>query len=208
MKHMGMVLDEGDAIVNLTVPTGPTFPAIGSRGEVFCIVDSENPNVVVDGLYVYLDNQWKRTSVIQDTPAAKLHRTYITSFKTAEPVQITWSGFSATDSSTAYTSSGADLTVHLSGQYDVWYSVNVSTEANDWVLVETWLTADGIEIPGSRASETIHGRNAPKVTLSGHTIINIVGSAYILLHVKEGDNKQTCDVLPYTNMSIRRIAPL
>lgn len=206
---MGIILGEGDSIANLTVPSGPVFPEHDSEGEVFCIINSANPNEIVDGLYVSIGQKWKRTSVIQDTPAATVYRTDDTTLKTSSPFVVDWTGFAHTDSATAYTlaENGTDLAINLRGQYDISSTVGINTTENAWVQVETWVTANDVMIAGSKASETIHGRNSPTVTLSSRLIVNIYEGTTIRLHVSFKDGR-TCTVTSTTALIMRRLAPL
>jgi len=55
MKHYGLKIAEGSEVTNLTVPTGVTFPANESEGEMFFRTD-------LDILYLYDGTSWVAVS--------------------------------------------------------------------------------------------------------------------------------------------------
>lgn len=209
MKHMGISLTEGDSIGNLAVPVGSKFPLVGSRGEMFCIANSATPNTVVDGLYVYLNNKWMRTSVIQDNPAATTYRNFATTIGSTAAIEISWSGFTANDATTVYTlgTGGKPLYTSLRGQYELWFSIKTSTDTNKWSKLEAWLTVAGVRVNASTSTEAISANAAPSTSIIGHAIVNITENSAISLFIQRTDGG-TCTIDPNSSLTIRRLAPL
>lgn len=209
MRHMGISLLEGDSIGNLAVPIGPSFPSVGSVGEMFCISNSANPHTTVDGLYVYLNDKWQRTSVVQDNPAATTYRSFVTTIGTSTAVELSWTGFSGNDAPSVYTigTSGLPLRTALRGQYEIWYSIKASTTANKWSTLEAWLSIGGVRVNASTSTEAINGNNSPSTSIVGHAIVNIIENTNISLFLQRNDGG-ICTVDPNTSITLRRLAPL
>lgn len=63
MKHYGLTLPEGSEIVNLTVPSGTSFPGSANTGEMFLRTDENK-------VYIYNNGGWDPVSTETNNPAS------------------------------------------------------------------------------------------------------------------------------------------
>lgn len=207
---MGLEIEEGVGIINLTAPTGNQFPLIGSPGELFNIVNSLDSVNVKDGMYVYTSTEWKRFAftgeVAAPLPIIIATRTFETTTAVRNsPQAVTWNALSNTFPETYTTTGESQFNIMLPGTYKITYKLKVKSNTTTTTNVTTALTKLGVVEEDSRSTVSLTSaiRNG---TLVGELDVTIIAPTSFVLYFDIVNTARSVTYGPEGNIIIQKVA--
>lgn len=208
---MGLEIEEGDSIVNMTIPTGTTFPDIGSPGELVNIENSINAIDFPDGMYMYTKDAWKRfifTGEDVVLPTLTVTRSFGSTSTSAAPQVVTWDAVSNTDAATFEIQGSSGLGIRLPGKYKVTYNLAVTTNAPTGdTIISTAIVGNDSIIESTRTSVTLNSATLKSTIMSGELIITLISPVVYTLYIEQrGGTTRSFTFGPAGNFIIKKIS--